>query len=68
MSDKALYLRKLAGLEDISYDPSNIMVFAIPLDIVKGEIIGLTALAKKSKRPEAEQKAQNSHGDKISGQ
>ncbi|MEM0357289.1 MAG: SPFH domain-containing protein [Candidatus Bathyarchaeia archaeon] len=57
MSNRALYLRTLASLEDISYDPSNTIVFAIPLDIVRGEIIGLTALAKKSNSPEAEQKA-----------
>ncbi|MEM2691353.1 MAG: slipin family protein, partial [Candidatus Bathyarchaeia archaeon] len=57
MSNRALYLRTLASLEDISYDPSNTIVFAIPLDIVRGEIIGLTALTKKSNSPEAEQKA-----------
>lgn len=56
MSNRALYLRTLASLEDISYDPSNTIVFAIPMDIVKGEIIGLTALAKASKTGKTEQK------------
>ncbi|MEM3898646.1 MAG: SPFH domain-containing protein [Candidatus Bathyarchaeia archaeon] len=46
MGNRALYLRTLASLEDISYDPSNTIVFAIPLDITRGEIFGLTALAK----------------------
>lgn len=45
MSNRALYLRTLSSLEDISYDQSNTIVFAIPMDVVKGEIVGLTALA-----------------------
>jgi len=49
MSNRAMYLRTLSSLEDISYDPSNTIVFALPLDTVKGEIVGLTALAKESK-------------------
>jgi regulator of protease activity HflC (stomatin/prohibitin superfamily) len=56
MSNRALYLRTLASLEDISYDPSNTIVFAIPMDIVKGEIIGLTALAKASNINKAKEK------------
>ena len=56
MSSRALYLRTLASLEDISYDQSNTIVFAVPMDIVKGEIIGLTALAKASKTGKVEQK------------
>lgn len=54
MSTRALYLRTLASLEDISYDPSNTIVFALPLDIVRGDIIGLAALAKASKTSKAE--------------
>ena len=45
MGNRALYLRTLSSLEDISYDQSNTIVFAIPMDMVKGEIVGLTALA-----------------------
>jgi len=56
MSNRALYLRTLASLEDISYDPSNTIVFAIPMDIAKGEIIGLTALAKASNANKAKEK------------
>ncbi len=43
MSNRAMYLRTLSSLEDISYDQSNTMVFAVPMDMVKGEILGLTA-------------------------
>jgi len=46
MSNRALYLRTLSSLEDISYDQSNTIVFAIPMDMVKGEILGLSAFAK----------------------
>jgi regulator of protease activity HflC (stomatin/prohibitin superfamily) len=56
MSNRAMYLRTLSSLEDISYDPSNTIVFAIPMDIVKGDIVGLTALAKTSKTGKVEQK------------
>ncbi|MBX5326747.1 MAG: SPFH domain-containing protein [Candidatus Bathyarchaeia archaeon] len=48
MSNRAMYLRTLSSLEDISYDPSNTIVFALPMDVVKGEIIGLSAFAKAS--------------------
>jgi regulator of protease activity HflC (stomatin/prohibitin superfamily) len=54
MSNRALYLRTLSSLEDISYDQSNTIVFAIPMDMVKGEILGLSGFAganKKSKEP-----------------
>ncbi len=49
MSNRALYLRTLSSLEDISYDQSNTIVFAIPMDMVKGEILGLSAFAGASK-------------------
>ncbi len=49
MSNRALYLRTLSSLEDISYDQSNTIVFAVPMDMVRGEIAGLTALAEASK-------------------
>ncbi|UCE95418.1 MAG: SPFH domain-containing protein [Candidatus Bathyarchaeota archaeon] len=45
MSNRALYLRTLSSLEDISYDQSNTIVFAIPMDMVQGEIVGLSAFA-----------------------
>lgn len=48
MSNRALYLRTLSSLEDISYDQSNTIVFALPMDMTKGEIIGLAALAGAS--------------------
>jgi len=48
MSNRAMYLRTLSSLEDISYDQSNTIVFAIPMDMVKGEVLGLTAFAKAS--------------------
>ncbi len=49
MSNRAMYLRTLSSLEDISYDQSNTIVFAIPMDMVKGEILGLTAFATADK-------------------
>lgn len=49
MGNRALYLRTLSSLEDISYDRSNTIVFAIPMDMVKGEILGLSALAGANK-------------------
>ena len=45
MSSQALYLRTLSSLEDISFDQSNTIVFAIPIDVVSGEIMGLAGLA-----------------------
>ncbi|MGY5861214.1 MAG: SPFH domain-containing protein [Candidatus Thorarchaeota archaeon] len=45
MSAQALYLRTLSSLEDISFDQSNTIVFAMPIDMVKGEIMGLAGLA-----------------------
>ncbi len=56
MSNRAMYLRTLSSLEDISYDQSNTIVFAIPMDMVKGDLVGLTALAKSSKTGKTEQK------------
>jgi len=49
MSNRAMYLRTLSSLEDISFDQSNTIVFAIPTDIVKGEILGLSAFAGATK-------------------
>ena len=49
MSNRAMYLRTLSSLEDISYDQSNTIVFAIPMDMVKGEILGLAAFAEANK-------------------
>ncbi len=62
MSNRAMYLRTLSSLEDISYDPSNTIVFALPLDTVKGEITGLTALAKTSKTAPS---AQPKEGERV---
>jgi regulator of protease activity HflC (stomatin/prohibitin superfamily) len=53
MGAKAMYLRTLSSLEDISYDQSNTIVFAIPMDMVKGEIIGLSAFAGADKTAKA---------------
>jgi len=50
MSNRAMYLRTLSSLEDISYDQSNTIVFAVPIDMVKGEIMGLTAFAEAQKK------------------
>ena len=49
MSNRAMYLRTLSSLEDISFDQSNTIVFAIPMDIVNGEVMGLTSLAEATK-------------------
>lgn len=49
MSNRAMYLRTLSSLEDISFDQSNTIVFAVPMDIVKGEVIGLSAFAEATK-------------------
>ena len=53
MSNRALYLRTLSSLEDISYDQSNTIVFAIPMDMAKGELIGLSAFAGANKAAKA---------------
>jgi len=55
MSGRAMYLRTLSSLEDISYDQSNTIVFAIPMDMVKGEILGLSAFAGANKAARAVQ-------------
>jgi regulator of protease activity HflC (stomatin/prohibitin superfamily) len=61
MSNRAMYLRTLSSLEDISYDQSNTIVFAIPMDMVKGEILGLSAFAEANKAAKTvEQKKQES--------
>ncbi len=49
MSNRAMYLRTLSSLEDISYDQSNTIVFAIPIDVTRGELLGLTAFAGADK-------------------
>ncbi len=61
MSNRAMYLRTLSSLEDISYDQSNTIVFAIPMDMVKGEILGLTAFTRANK---AAKNAQQKEEDK----
>jgi len=55
MSNRAMYLRTLSSLEDISYDQSNTIVFAIPMDMVNGEILGLSAFAGANKAAKTEQ-------------
>ena len=49
MSNRAMYLRTLSSLEDISFDQSNTIVFAVPMDIVKGEIMGMAAFSEVNK-------------------
>jgi len=49
ISNRAMYLRPLSSLEDISFDQSNTIVFALPMDTVKGEIVGLSAFATANK-------------------
>ena len=56
MSNRAMYLRTLSSLEDISFDQSNTIVFAVPMDIVKGEVMGLSAFAEASKAIKKTQK------------
>ena len=55
MSNRALYLRTLSSLEDISYDQSNTIIFAIPMDMTKGEILGLSAFAGANRATKAVQ-------------
>jgi regulator of protease activity HflC (stomatin/prohibitin superfamily) len=57
MSNRAMYLRTLSSLEDISFDQSNTIVFAVPMDIVKGDIMGLSALAEATKAVKTTQKS-----------
>jgi len=59
MSNRAMYLRTLSSLEDISFDQSNTIVFAIPMDIVKGEVIGLSAFAEANKAVKTTQKSKD---------
>ncbi len=59
MSNRAMYLRTLSSLEDISFDQSNTIVFAVPMDIVKGEVMGLSALAEATKAAKTTQKGKN---------
>jgi len=59
MSNRAMYLRTLSSLEDISFDQSNTIVFAVPMDIVKGEIIGLSAFAGATKTTKEVQKSKD---------
>ncbi len=67
MSNRAMYLRTLSSLEDISFDQSNTIVFAVPMDIVRGEIIGLSALAEATKAIRTNQKKNEQKGE-IGGQ
>ncbi|UCE29092.1 MAG: SPFH domain-containing protein [Candidatus Bathyarchaeota archaeon] len=53
MSQQAMYLRTLSSLEDISYDQSNTIVFAIPMDMAKGEIMGMSAFATANRAKKA---------------
>ncbi len=62
MSSRAMYLRTLSSLEDISYDQSNTIVFAIPMDMVKGEVLGMTAFAGATKAANTATRAQQSKG------
>jgi regulator of protease activity HflC (stomatin/prohibitin superfamily) len=59
MSNRAMYLRTLSSLEDISFDQSNTIVFAVPMDIVKGEVLGLSAFAGATKATKESQKSKN---------
>jgi len=59
MSNRAMYLRTLSSLEDISFDQSNTIVFAVPMDIVNGEIIGLSAFAEANNAIKKTQKSKN---------
>lgn len=59
MSNRAMYLRTLSSLEDISFDQSNTIVFAVPMDIANGEIIGLSAFAGASKAVKTAQKSKD---------
>ncbi|MHC3129027.1 MAG: SPFH domain-containing protein [Candidatus Bathyarchaeota archaeon] len=59
MSNRAMYLRTLSSLEDISFDQSNTIVFAVPMDIVKGEVIGLSAFAEATKATKEVQKSKD---------
>ncbi len=56
MSNRAMYLRTLSSLEDISFDQSNTIVFAVPMDIVNGEILGMSAFAEATKAKKDSQK------------
>jgi regulator of protease activity HflC (stomatin/prohibitin superfamily) len=62
MSNRAMYLRTLSSLEDISYDQSNTIVFAIPMDMVKGEVLGMAAFAGANKTANTVRRAQQSKG------
>jgi len=57
MSNRAMYLRTLSSLEDISYDQSNTIVFAIPMDMIKGELIGMSAFSEATKVVKKTQKS-----------
>ncbi len=59
MSNRAMYLRTLSSLEDISFDQSNTIIFAIPMDIVKGEIMRLSAFAEANKAIKTTQKSKD---------
>jgi regulator of protease activity HflC (stomatin/prohibitin superfamily) len=63
MSNRAMYLRTLSSLEDISFDQSNTIVFAVPMDIVKGEIVGLSSFAEANKAVKTTQKSKDTKSE-----
>jgi regulator of protease activity HflC (stomatin/prohibitin superfamily) len=64
MSNRAMYLRTLSSLEDISYDQSNTIVFALPMDVIKGELIGMSAFAEATKNVKKPQKSTDKNIEK----
>jgi len=62
MSNRAMYLRTLSSLEDISYDQSNTIVFAIPIDVTRGELVGLAAFAGANKAAKTSQRKKKESG------
>jgi regulator of protease activity HflC (stomatin/prohibitin superfamily) len=56
MSNRAMYLRTLSSLEEISFDQSNTIIFAVPMGIVNGEIIDMSAFTEATKSKKNSQK------------
>ena len=54
MSNRAMYLRTLSSLEDISFDQSNTIVFAVPLESMRDIMAATSGLQvprpKRSKK------------------
>jgi len=63
MSNRAMYLRTLSSLEDISFDPSNTIVFALPMDIMRGELLGLTGFVKATRAAKTAQPKKEEEGE-----